>query len=69
MCEHSQQEAIERGFLSMQYNFVVATNEGAVRLWKKHGFQVVGTLPRAFRHSQLGFVDTLVMFKELTSVV
>lgn len=69
MCEHSQQEAIERGFLSMQYNFVVSTNEGAVRLWKKHGFQVVGTLPKAFRHSRLGFVDALVMFKELFSVV
>ena len=67
MCEHSQQEAMTRGFLSMQFNLVAATNEGAVRLWKKHGFKVVGTIPEAFRHPQFGFVDAFVMFKKLTS--
>ena len=65
MCEHSQREAISRGFRAMQYNLVVSTNEGAIRLWKRHGFQVVGTLPKAFRHPQLGFVDAYVMYKEL----
>ena len=65
MCEHSQREAVSRGFTAMQYNLVVATNEGAVRLWKKHGFDVVGTLPHAFRHQRLGFVDALVMYKQL----
>lgn len=53
------------GFRAMQFNLVVSTNEGAVRLWKKLGYAVVGTLPRAFRHQQLGLVDALVMFKEL----
>jgi RimJ/RimL family protein N-acetyltransferase len=57
MCKHSQREAISRGFRAMQYNLVVSTNEGAVRLWKRHGFEVVGTLPEAFRHPRLGFVD------------
>jgi ribosomal protein S18 acetylase RimI-like enzyme len=65
MCEHSQQEAISRGFRAMQYNLVVSTNAGAVRLWKKHGFEVIGTLPKAFRHLQLGFVDAHVMYKQL----
>jgi ribosomal protein S18 acetylase RimI-like enzyme len=65
MCEHSQTEAKARGFRAMQYNLVVCTNEGAVRLWKKHGFVVVGVLPGAFRHSRLGYVDALVMFKQL----
>jgi ribosomal protein S18 acetylase RimI-like enzyme len=65
MCKHSQREAIERGFRAMQYNLVVSTNEGAVRLWKTHGFEVVGTLPEAFRHPRLGFVDALVMYKQL----
>jgi len=46
-------------------NLVVSTNERAVRLWKKLGFSVVGTLPRAFRHQRLGLVDAFVMFKEL----
>ena len=64
MCEHSQREAIRRGFRAMQYNFVVSTNEGAVRLWKKHGFEIVGALPKAFRHPKLGFVDAFVMYKQ-----
>jgi GNAT superfamily N-acetyltransferase len=65
MCEHSQQWAIAQGFRAMQFNFVVATNERAVRLWQRLGFEVVGRLPGAFRHRQLGFVDALVMFKPL----
>ncbi len=65
MCEHSQREAVSMGFLAMQFNLVVSTNERAVRLWKKLGFHVVGSLPRAFRHQRLGFVDALVMYKEL----
>ena len=67
MCVHSQAQAVAMGFLAMQFNLVVSTNEGAVRLWKKHGFAVVGTLPFAFRHQQLGFVDALVMFKDLAA--
>ena len=65
MCEHSQREAIAQGFRAMQFNLVVATNEGAVRLWKRHGFNIVGTLPAAFRHQRLGFVDAFVMYKQL----
>jgi ribosomal protein S18 acetylase RimI-like enzyme len=65
MCVHSQAQALALGFLAMQFNLVVATNERAVRLWQKLGFSVVGTLPRAFRHQRLGFVDALVMFKAL----
>ena len=65
MCEHSQKEAVALGFHSMQYNLVVSTNEGAVRLWKRHGFEVIGTLPGAFRHSRFGFVDAFVMYKQL----
>lgn len=65
MCEHSQQQAKELGFLAMQYNAVVATNEVAVALWQKLGFSIVGTVPNAFRHARLGFVDTYVMYKAL----
>jgi RimJ/RimL family protein N-acetyltransferase len=66
MCQHSQREAISRGFRAMQYNLVVSTNEVAVRLWTRQGFEVVGTLPQAFRHPRLGYVDALVMYKQLT---
>jgi len=49
----------------MQFNLVVSTNERAVRLWKRLGFEVVGILPKAFQHLKLGLVDAFVMFKVL----
>jgi len=65
MCDHSQEQARAMGFRAMQYNLVVATNEGAVRLWQSKGFDIVGTLPGAFDHPRLGFVDAHVMYKVL----
>jgi L-amino acid N-acyltransferase YncA len=65
MCEHSLDHARGRGFKAMQFNFVVSTNERAVRLWQSFGFEIVGRLPRAFEHPRLGFVDALVMFRAL----
>lgn len=65
LCEHSQRFARERGFRAMQFNFVVATNERAVKLWERLGFATVGRLPGAFQHRQLGYVDALVMYKSL----
>ena len=65
LCEHSQLEAVSRGFRAMQYNLVVSTNETAVRLWKRKGFEIVGTVPQAYRHTKYGFVDAFVMYKTL----
>ncbi len=65
MCGHSLISAKQLGYHAMQYNLVAATNEGAIRLWKRMGFSVVGTLPEAFRHARLGFVDALVMYRLL----
>lgn len=65
LCEHSQHEAVARGFRAMQYNFVVETNTGAIRLWQRHGFVIVGRLPGAFRHPEQGEIDALVMYKRL----
>ena len=65
MCEHSLEEARQAGFLAMQFNIVVSTNEAAVRLWKRCGFNVVGTLPQAFRHRELGLVDAYIMHRFL----
>lgn len=67
MCKHSQEEAVRLGFRSMQYNLVVSTNEGAVRLWEKQGFQIVGSLPEAFNHPTQGFVDAYIMYKILVT--
>jgi len=65
LCEHSMKHARERGFKAMQFNFVVSSNERAVRLWRSLGFDTVGTLPQAFLHPRLGYVDVLVMFRAL----
>jgi ribosomal protein S18 acetylase RimI-like enzyme len=65
MCEHSQELAQELGYKAMQFNFVAATNDGAVRLWLKLGFEIVGRLPKAFSHPVEGYVDALIMYKWL----
>ncbi|BFM51303.1 GNAT family N-acetyltransferase [Marinomonas sp. THO17] len=65
MCEHSQQVARTLGFEAMQFNSVVSTNEVAVRLWEKLGFTIIGTIPKAYQHKQLGYVDSYIMFKWL----
>ena len=64
LCLHSQEEAVRLGFRAMQFNLVVSTNP-AVKLWQALGFATVGTLPGAFEHKNLGFVDALVMYKWL----
>ena len=65
MCAHSLAHAKAQGYRAMQFNFVVSTNERAVRLWLSFGFEVVGRLPLAFRHPSRGYVDALVMFRPL----
>ena len=65
MCLDSLGRALERGFRAMQFNFVVSSNTRAVELWKRLGFEVVGRLPGAFRHPELGYVDSLVMYRQL----
>ena len=65
MCAHSLQQAKERGFRAMQFNFVVSTNERAVRLWQSFGFEIVGRLPRAYLHPTAGYVDAYVMMLAL----
>jgi L-amino acid N-acyltransferase YncA len=65
MCEHSIAKAKDLGFRGMQFNFVVATNTRAVKLWQKHGFEIRGTIPAAFQHSKQGYVDVHIMFRKL----
>ena len=62
---HCLSEARQRGFLAMQFNFVVSTNAPAVALWRSLGFAIIGTIPKAFRHRDLGYVDAYVMYRSL----
>ena len=65
LCIHSLDEARKFGFRSMQYNLVVSTNKGAIRLWAEMGFETVGTVPGAFNHATEGYVDALIMVRTL----
>ena len=65
LCQHSLEAARRLGFRAMQFNLVVSTNSAGLRCWQRNGFQVVGTLPGAFHHRQLGYIDALVMIQGL----
>jgi L-amino acid N-acyltransferase YncA len=65
MCTHSLTQARNRGYRAMQFNFVVSTNERAVRLWQSLGFEIIGRLPEAFLHPTAGYTDAYVMYRSL----
>jgi GNAT superfamily N-acetyltransferase len=58
-------EAKRLGYQAMQFNFVVSTNTHAVQLWKSLGFAIIGEIPEAYRHPELGLVSALVMYQKL----
>ena len=64
--EHVVRWHREAGFRAIQFNAVVETNVGAVRLWQALGFEIVGTVPGAFRSPTSGYVGLHVMFLDLT---
>lgn len=65
---HCLKEARKAGFKAIQFNFVVSTNHGAIKLWKDLGFEIVGSLPKAFNHLKEGLVDAYVMYRFLDDI-
>ncbi|MBF9045564.1 GNAT family N-acetyltransferase [Rhodobacterales bacterium LSUCC0031] len=65
MLDHALARATAVGYRAMQFNFVVATNTRAVATWEKAGFRIIGRLPGAFAHPKIGYVDALIMWKDL----
>jgi len=65
LCRFSLEEARRLGFKAMQFNCVISTNTVAIRLWQKCGFEIIGTLPKAFQYKQLELVDAHVMYQWL----
>ncbi|MDA0314817.1 MAG: GNAT family N-acetyltransferase [Bacteroidetes bacterium] len=59
------EEAKKRGYLAMQFNFVIQSNQQAVHLWKSLGFSILGEIPEAYRHPELGLVPALIFHKKL----
>ncbi|MBQ4849304.1 GNAT family N-acetyltransferase [Pseudoalteromonas sp. MMG012] len=68
MCIHSQEVAVEKGFSAMQYNSVVSSNQVAITLWQKLGYNIIGTIPNGYCHGQLGYIDSYIMYKQLSAV-
>jgi L-amino acid N-acyltransferase YncA len=65
MAKFSLDEARRLGFRGMQFNLVVKTNEKAVKLWLKLGFEIIGEIPDAYKHSSLGYVNSYIMYQKL----
>ena len=65
MAEHSLDEAKRLGFKAIQFNFVVKSNEAAVRLWQKVGFEIIGEIPDAFDHKVTGLTNAYIMYRKL----
>jgi GNAT superfamily N-acetyltransferase len=55
----------DQGYRGIQFNAVVETNTAAVRLWRSLGFEIVGTVPGAFRSPTHGYVGLHVMYLSL----
>ena len=65
LCEHSIDAAKSHGYRGMQFNLVVSTNIGAIKIWKRHGFEIIGTIPEGFYHDEKGYVDAMIFYKNL----
>ncbi len=65
MAQHAVETAKQLGFEAMQFNFVVSVNMVAVKLWQSLGFEIVGTIPKGFKHPNGNKVDAFVMHKFL----
>lgn len=65
MAEFSLEEARRLGYRAMQFNFVVKSNENAVRLWQNLGFEIIGEIPEAFNHAANGLTNAYIMYRKL----
>lgn len=65
MGEFSIEEARRLGYRGMQFNMVVSTNQSAVRLWDRLGFEIIGEVPEAFFQSNKEYVSVYIMHRLL----
>lgn len=61
----SIEEARRLGYRAMQFNIVIKSNTRAVRLWQKLGFEIIGEIPEAFKHSTLGYTNAYIMYQKI----
>ena len=65
MAEFSLEEARRLGYRAMQFNFVVKSNEVAVKLWINLGFEIIGEIPEAFADARGGLTNAYIMYRKL----
>jgi len=65
LCRHVLEQARADGYRAMQFNAVVETNTRAIQLWRSFGFQILATVPEAFRHPAHGYVGLHIMHRTL----
>lgn len=65
MAQFSLEEARRLGYKAMQFNLVIKSNERAVKLWEKLGFSIIGEIPDAFQHRELGLTNAYIMYQKL----
>lgn len=53
------------GFRGIQFNAVVESNAPAVHLWQSLGFEILATVPEAFRSPTHGYVGLHLMYRRL----
>ena len=65
MAIFSLEEAKQIGYKAMQFNFVIKSNERAIKLWQQLGFVIIGEVPEAFNHSVQGLTNVYIMYRKL----
>jgi ribosomal protein S18 acetylase RimI-like enzyme len=65
LCQHSLKSAKLAGFRAMQFNLVVSTNKGAIKVWLDNGFEIIATVPEVFYHIEKGYVDAHIFYQRL----
>lgn len=66
LTQHALVEAARAGYKAMRFNNVVSTNHGAIMLYLKLGFKIIGTVPKAFKSLRMNdYVDVYVMYRSL----
>lgn len=58
--------AKELGFQAMQFNMVLSQNMGAIKLYHKLGFHIIGTIPQAVCNPNGSYQDGYVMYTQIT---
>jgi L-amino acid N-acyltransferase YncA len=65
LCRHVLDQARADGYRAMQFSAVVETNTPAIALWRSFGFQILATIPEAFRHPVHGYIGLHIMYLTL----